>query len=154
MFFPDMQLAADEMYRVLKTGGRIALTVWGAPDFNNWVTTIMNVIRKHIELPPPIPGAPGMFRCAPPHLMTNILKQAGFKNIKEGTIAGKMDYKSFDIYWEMMLEVGAPIVAALANANDATQALIKKETAELFQSINKTGEATLDYQALIISGEK
>jgi ubiquinone/menaquinone biosynthesis C-methylase UbiE len=154
MFFPDMQLAAGEMHRVLKTRGRIAATVWGAPDLNNWVTTIMNIIRKHIELPAPMPGAPGMFRCAAPDLMTSILKQAGFKNVKEDTIAGQVDYKSFDLYWEMMLEVGAPIVAALANADEATEGLIKKETAELFRSKNKGDAAILDYAALIISGEK
>ena len=154
MFFPDMQLAAGEMHRVLKTGGRIAVTVWGAPDLNNWVTTIMNVIRKHIELPTPMPGAPGMFRCASPGLMTGILKQAGFKHIKENTITGQVDYQSFDRYWEMMLEVGAPIVAALANADEATEAAIKAETAELFRSKNKGDAALLDYGALVVCGEK
>ena len=32
MFFPDMELALGEMYRVLKPGGRIAASVWAAPD--------------------------------------------------------------------------------------------------------------------------
>jgi ubiquinone/menaquinone biosynthesis C-methylase UbiE len=34
MFFPDMQLAAEQLYRVLKPGGRLAISVWGAPDKN------------------------------------------------------------------------------------------------------------------------
>src|SRR5450755_152048 len=42
MFFPDMQLAAKEMYRVLKPGGKMATSVWATPDMNNWVTTIMS----------------------------------------------------------------------------------------------------------------
>ena len=32
MFFPDMQLAANEMARVLKPGGRIATSVWNVPE--------------------------------------------------------------------------------------------------------------------------
>ena len=40
MFFPDMQLAVNEMYRVLKPGGRFAISVWGAPVKNLWHTAI------------------------------------------------------------------------------------------------------------------
>ena len=41
MFFPDMQLAAQEMFRVLKPGGRFATAVWNVPEKNYWVTAIM-----------------------------------------------------------------------------------------------------------------
>ena len=72
MFFPDMQLAANEMARVLKPGGRIATSVWNVPEKNFWVTAIMGTINKNMELPPPPPGSPGMFRCAKPGLMKEI----------------------------------------------------------------------------------
>src|SRR5260221_2918159 len=38
MFFPDMQLAAKEMVRVLKPGGKIAASVWNVPGKNFWIT--------------------------------------------------------------------------------------------------------------------
>ncbi|NML63659.1 methyltransferase domain-containing protein [Hymenobacter sp. RP-2-7] len=34
LFFPDMLLATQEMYRVLKPGGRLATSVWSAPPHN------------------------------------------------------------------------------------------------------------------------
>ena len=154
MFFPDMDLAANEMYRVLKSGGRIATSVWAGPDLNPWVTTIMSIIQKHIVMPAPVPGAPGMFRCSKPGCIADIFKQAGFKNTSETLISGKVNYTSFDRYWEMMLDVAAPIVAALANADDTTKETIKKETKELFLSRNKDGEAILDYAAFVVYGEK
>ncbi|WP_214070347.1 class I SAM-dependent methyltransferase [Mucilaginibacter sp. dw_454] len=154
MFFPDMQQAANEMYRVLKPGGRIAVSVWGNPAHNDWVNTIMSVIKKHIEIPPPAPGSPGMFRCAAPNLMSDLFKQAGFKNIEEATITDKAAYKTFDQYWEIMLDVGAPIVAAMAGATEETVAAIRTETAALFKSKNPGGGAELCYDALIISGVK
>lgn len=37
MFFPDMLLAAKEMVRVLKPGGRMATSVWNVPEKNFWL---------------------------------------------------------------------------------------------------------------------
>ena len=154
MFFPDMQLAATEMYRVLKPGGKIATSVWAAASLNNWVTTVMSVIQKNITAPPPIVGAPGMFRCAEPGFISKLFKEAGFKNITEESLAGKVNYNSFERYWEIMLDVGAPIVAALAGADEAMRAKIKSEVAELFMSRNANGGAHLEYAAIVIVAEK
>ena len=44
MFFPDMLLAAKEMARVLKPGGRIATSVWNIPEKNFWITAILGTI--------------------------------------------------------------------------------------------------------------
>lgn len=154
MFFPDMQLAAQEMLRVLKPSGKIAVAVWAGAELNNWVTTLMGVIQKHVAMPKPLPGAPGMFRCGQPGLIADLFKQAGFQKVEEEEISGKVDYQSFERYWEIMLDVGAPIVAALSQANEATKATIKAEAADLFQSQNKDGNGILNYGALVIYGEK
>lgn len=154
MFFPDMLLAASQMYRVLKPGGRLSTSVWDGPQHNDWVTTIMSVIQKHIVSPPPEPGAPGMFRCGEQDLISNLLKEVGFKDIVTQQISGKVDYLSFDRYWEIMLDIGAPIVAALSGADESTKAKIKTDVSELFRSKNKEGKAVLEYAASVISGVK
>ena len=81
MFFPDMLLAAKEMARVLKPGGRIATSVWDIAEKNFWITAMMGTINKNVGLPAPPPGAPGMFRCAKDSLMADLFKEAGLKNI-------------------------------------------------------------------------
>ncbi|MCH8330704.1 MAG: class I SAM-dependent methyltransferase [Bacteroidetes bacterium] len=48
MFFPDMLLAAQEMARVLKPGGKVATTVWGNPEQNFWITCMVQNIKKYI----------------------------------------------------------------------------------------------------------
>ena len=154
MFFPDMLLAAKEMVRVLKPGGRIATSVWNVPEKNFWVTAIMGTINKNMELPPPPPGAPGMFRCAKDGFISNLFLQAGLNNISQTEITGKLNCKTMDAYWNMMTEVGAPIVAALSKADDVMKEKIKKEVYMALNQKYPDGNIQIDSSALVIYGEK
>ena len=154
MFFPDMQLAAKEMARVLKHGGRIATSVWDIPEKNFWVTATMGTINKNMQLPQLPSGAPGMFRCSKPGLMRSIFENAGFKNIKEQEVTSKINVGTVDTYWNMMTEVGAPIVAALSKADDALREKIKKEVFELINQKFPDGKVAIDTSAIVISAEK
>jgi ubiquinone/menaquinone biosynthesis C-methylase UbiE len=153
MFFPDMQLAANEMARVLKPGGRMATSVWNIPEKNFWVTAMMGTINKNMELPPPPSGAPGMFRCAKPGLMKEIFEKAGFKNITEKEVPTKLKSGTVETYWSMMTEVAAPVVAALSKADDGMREKIKKEVFELI-SQKYPGNVAVDASAIVISAER
>jgi len=154
MFFPDMLLAAKEMTRVLKPGGRIAASVWNVPEKNFWITAIMGTISRNIKLPPLPPGSPGMFRCAEDGFMSDLFSQAGLKNISLYEIAGKLNSKTTDIYWEMMTEIGAPIVAALSSADDELREKIKTEVYNVVNEKYPDGNVIMDSSAIVIYGEK
>ena len=154
MFFPDMLLAANEMVRVLKTGGRIATAVWNVPEKNFWVTATMGIVNRNMDLPQPAPGSPGMFRCAKPGFIVDLFKQAGLKNISEKEIIGKLNFKTTDVYWNMMTEVGTPIVAALSNADDGMKEKIKGEVYKTLNQKYSDGNVIIDSSALVIYGEK
>lgn len=154
MFFPDMQLAANEMLRVLKPGGKIATSVWNIPEKNFWVTATMGTINRNMELPPPPPGAPGMFRCCKPGLMKEIFEKAGFKNITEKEVPSKLRSGTIDRYWSMITEIGAPIVAALSKADEPMRQKIKKEVFELVGQKYPGNDVAIDANALVIMAEK
>lgn len=154
MFFPDMQLAAKEMVRVLRPGGRIATAVWDIPEKNFWVTAIMGAINKNMELPAVLPGAPGMFRCAQTGVVSDLFLKAGLTDISEVEIAGKMNCKTTDVYWNLMTDVAAPVVAALSKADEATKAKIKAEVYDLMDQKYADGNVVIDSSAIVIYGEK
>ena len=153
MFFPDMLLAAKEMTRVLKPGGRLATSVWGGPEKNPWVGTIMGVISRTMQTPPPPPGSPGMFRCAAPNAISQLFQQAGLKDTTETHLTGKLQCGDADTYWSYMNEVGAPIVAAMSKADEPTRAIIKNETYALITQ-KYPGNTAIDYGATVICGQK
>ncbi len=153
MFFPDMQLAANEIYRVLKPEGRFATTVWNFPEKNFWVTAIMGTIMRLMEIPPPPPEVPGMFRCCKPGRMRDIFEKAGFRNIEEREILSTLQTKSADEYWEMMTEIGASVVAALSQADDSMRSKIKEEVFRLIKQ-NYPEKISLEASAVAITAIK
>jgi ubiquinone/menaquinone biosynthesis C-methylase UbiE len=154
MFFPDMLTAAKEMARVLKPGGKMAASVWGAADKNFWITATMIALNKNMQLPTPPPGAPGMFRCGDPGFLAGIIKQAGLKNVSEKEITGKVCYGSNNNYWDFMNDVVAPVVAAMSKADDAMKDKIKKEVYDLVNEKCPDKKAAIDYAAVVVYGEK
>lgn len=154
MFFPDMLLAAKEMVRVLKPGGRIATSVWNGPENNFWVTATMDTINRNMELPTPPQGSPGIFRCAENGLMSDLFLQAGLKNISQREITGKLNCKTTDVYWELITEIAAPVVAGLSNAKDEMKAKIKDEVYQTMNQKFPDGNILINSSAQVIYGEK
>ncbi|MBV9960864.1 MAG: methyltransferase domain-containing protein [Parafilimonas sp.] len=154
MFFPAMQLAANEMHRVCADSGKVAISVWAAPENNDWSTTITKILSKHIEVSKPSADAPGMFRCAKVGLMKQLFEKAGFKNVKEETISGKIDFGTPENYWLNRTEMSESTISALNKTDEATRKQIKDE---LIEDCNKkliNGKLIFSYAALIISAEK
>ncbi|WP_027136716.1 class I SAM-dependent methyltransferase [Gaetbulibacter saemankumensis] len=154
MFFPDMQLAAKEMYRVLKPGGRIVTSVWDTPDKNFWVTAIGETIKRHMQLPALPAGAPGMFRCAKPDLIKGLFKESGLINVTVTEVNGKLKCGIAENYWNMMTDIAAPFVAALSRASDTLRDKIKSDVLDLVNKRYPHGHVTIDGNSLVIYGEK
>ena len=89
-----------------------------------------------------------------PGSMTSLLQQAGFKNVEEEEINGKVSYKDFDDFWTQMNEIAAPVVGALSKADEQTRQRIKAELHDTVKPFETTDGLTLDFCALVVSGTK
>jgi SAM-dependent methyltransferase len=72
------QRALEEAHRVLRTGGRIAFTVWAGPDKAVAFGIILRAIESHGRLDVPLPPGPPFFQFSDPRECHRALSEAGF----------------------------------------------------------------------------
>jgi ubiquinone/menaquinone biosynthesis C-methylase UbiE len=154
MFFPDLDKAVTEIRRVLKPGGYFSASVFTAPEKNQWAVTTMKVINKYVDMPSADPDAPGLFRCAKPGLMRNIVENAGFKNVQEKEVVFSLDVPTIDMYWSFQTEVAAPVVVGLSKADDATRQLIRETVYADVAGYFKNGKYSLPAAELVLTAQK
>ena len=118
MFLPDIPRAAAEIARVLKPGGWLSAAVWSAPDKNAYLMTPLAVIKQFIELPPPDPTAPGIFRLAKPGDLVGILEKAGFVSVVEEEYLAEVRFPSGEEYYESLMDIAAPIQNLFARLSE------------------------------------
>jgi ubiquinone/menaquinone biosynthesis C-methylase UbiE len=154
MFFPDIALAAREFARVAKPGARVCAAVWSGPDKNPWATTVMSTITRHVEMPAPPPGSPGLFRCAPSGLMRTAFEGAGLTDLREEEVSSVVTHESPERYWDFMTDIAAPVVAGLAKADTTTRAQIRDEVLALARHAIHDGQVRLRSTATVIVGTR
>ena len=77
---PDPSRALDELARVLKTGGRLAVSVWEPPLPGNGFGLLFGSIRRHGNLDVPLPHGPDFFQFSDAARLTAALTDSGLRD--------------------------------------------------------------------------
>jgi len=107
--------ALSEAYRVLRSGGRIAFTVWDTPDKAIGFGIVLAAIQKYGDLNVPIPPGPPFFRFSDPEESKRALTAAGFSNVVVTPVAQLWRLPSTDALFEVIYH-GSVRNAALLRA--------------------------------------
>jgi SAM-dependent methyltransferase len=154
MFFPDVGAAGRELARVARPGARVCAAVWSTPEKNPWAATIMGAIRRRLPAPPPPPGSPGLFRCAPEGFLRDVFADAGLRDIVEEEVSNDMVHDTPEQYWAFMNDVSAPVVAGLEKADEATREQIHSEVCDVAAGCSRDGAVRMRSTATIIAGTR
>lgn len=78
MFFAQPYAAFANLRAMIRDGGGLDIAVWAPARDNPWIAGLMEVVGRHVELPAPVPRAPGPFALDDPDYVRDLLGRAGF----------------------------------------------------------------------------
>jgi ubiquinone/menaquinone biosynthesis C-methylase UbiE len=133
MLMADPGAAFGETWRVMRPGGRLAFSVFGAPDRNPWASLVGRILVAQGHMPPPVPGAPGIFALNDRKRISELIDRAGFAapDVTEMTLTWR--FAGPDAYWWFLTEMAGAISPILLGLAPDAQAKVRALIDELAQ---------------------
>jgi SAM-dependent methyltransferase len=149
MLMADPAAALAETRRVLRSGGRLTLAVWGAPERNPFFGIIAaSLIRRgHIDPPEP-PPAPGIFSMASAERTEGLLRGAGFGDVRVEEVTGRFVLPDVDEYLSVIADTAGPIALTLRGLADPDRAAVEADVEDALQRFAADGGYELPCLAL------
>lgn len=133
MLMADPGAAFGETYRVMRPGGRVALSVFGAPDRNPWASLVGRVLVAERHIRPPVPGSPGIFALSDSKRIHELLTRAGFASPDVVEMPLTWQFPSPDAYWWFLTEMAGAISPILRGLVPEAQATVRTHLDEMAQ---------------------
>lgn len=99
MFFDDREAALQEVRRVLRPGGRLAVAVWEALERTPGYAALTELVERHLgaEAGVPIRAA---FALGDADLVRSMLQDAGFTSVEASSVEASARFPSVDTWVE------------------------------------------------------
>jgi len=133
MLMADPAAAFGETHRVLRPGGILAFSVFGAPERNPWASLVGRMLVAERHTSPPAPGSPGIFALSDPKRVQELLTGAGFLSPELAEMPLTWRFPNPETYWWFLTEMAGAISPLLRGLAPEAQAKVRARTDEMAQ---------------------
>lgn len=148
MLMADPAAALSETHRVLRPGGRVALGVWCSAERNPWISIAGRMLVERGHVPPPEPGAPGMFRMAREERTRELLEAAGFTGVRMEEVPVRFTYRDVDEYVRRARDTGGVFSKVFRETSEDERVAMEAQLEEAFAPFAVEGGYELPGAAL------
>jgi ubiquinone/menaquinone biosynthesis C-methylase UbiE len=149
MLLADPAAALAETRRVLRTGGRLALAVWGTPERNPFFAAIgISLVQRGHVPPPEPPPAPGPFSMASPERTEGLLRDAGFGDVRTEEVPSQFVVADVDAYLSLIADTSGPIALVLRGLAEPDRAAVRSDVEDSLRPFAANGRYEVPCVAL------
>lgn len=146
----DPEAALQEITRVLRPVGRVAVSVLGEAERCLLIAFFTEAVSKHL---PAVAGETRrLFRFGAPGKLANLLAAVGFEDAVPERVTEWVPFADVDAYWEYSLSM--PYGAPARHLSSETVAACKEELARKLRFYRRGGHYELKIEAIILAAVK
>jgi ubiquinone/menaquinone biosynthesis C-methylase UbiE len=151
MFAIDPGAALQEMRRVVRPGGRVALAVWDEPQRNPWMTIPRQALIEAGHLEAPDPSLPGPFTLSEPGRVHDLLDEAGFTEVVLDVVDLERRFPDVERYLASTVAISSVVAERWPGLSDAERAAVVARVADLAQPFTGADGIALPGRTLVAS---
>jgi SAM-dependent methyltransferase len=125
MFAFDPARAVAGIRRVLRPGGRMAVSVWGPRAANPWLGVVFDAVGAVLGAPVPPPGIPGPFALGDADRLGRLLTGAGLADVAVGELPVPLRDRSLDAWLTRTSALAGPLAKRLAMLDDPARRALR-----------------------------
>jgi SAM-dependent methyltransferase len=132
MLVADPAAALSGTRRVLRSGGRLAMSVWSAPEHNPWASIGGRILVERGLLAPPEPGAPGVFSMGREERTRALLGDAGFTDVRTDEVSVRFAFEDLEEYERWVTDLSGSFAMVLKGLPESEREEVRAELRAAF----------------------
>jgi SAM-dependent methyltransferase len=146
--------ALREAERVLRPGGRLALTVWAPPEDAVGFGIVLGAVQRHGDPEVRLPEGPPFFRFSNPEELQHALRDAGLTDVRVTRAPQTWRLAHEEDLFDIMMGGTVRTAALLRAQRPAELKVIRRAVASEALALRRNGRIELAMPAALASGRK